>query len=415
MLTSLNRPILFSLITACMLLLTAGIGSEFSFRWYLLEITILFVLSFSIPLISIKLLSPKMRRDDISPAILIVLVAFGVASLIRLDPLLAYKQLAWITMGNIAFAAIIHLPVWAYIHRLHRIWAPAALVLLVTTLIFGVEAGGSRAWLNIGVQFQPVEFVKLMLIFALSFYFSAWREAGSGKKRIAYVAKSFLFVTLVAALLVAQRDVGTSLLLFALSAMLSYVATGGWTYLLVGTIVGLGTIGWAAVYFTHVQLRLLAWVNPWAMPEGAGYQIVQAAFALGAGGLFGTGWGKGLAHNIPAVETDLILALITEELGFFGAACLLILLALLCIRMMNPAFDTEQQSAVRLTSAGIALLFALQTGLIVGGVTRLLPLTGVTLPFVSYGGSSMIASFVQLAIIYNLNTRSPRGTTSSNG
>ncbi len=345
--------------------------------------------------------------DPILLSALIALTGIGLAALARIDPAMLARQLRWFWLGVGGFLVAALAPVWRYVGRYRYLWAASGFLLLLVTALFGVELGGARSWIRLGsFQFQPIEIVKILLVFYLSAhlaeakpFLSAPRPGGGGWSERAYlgplVVMGFLFVFV----LVAQRDLGGALLLFGLVVAMLFAATGLIRYLVAGGLIAALGASLAALFFDHVRIRFLVWLDPWSYSRG--YQIVEALFALAAGGFSGTGFGRGLAHRIPAVETDFILALIAEELGLLGACGLLFLLAVICVRCLAPAFDPALEDVERLGALGVSLLVALQAGLIVAGVTRLLPVTGVTLPFVSYGGSSLVASFLQVGLVYN--------------
>jgi len=207
--------------------------------------------------------------------------------------------------------------------------------------------------------------------------------------------------------LIFQRDLGSALLFFLLFVVMLWVATGRVSYLLVG--MGLFLVGafvsWLS--FEHVQKRVSVWIDPWADPQGSGYQIIQAAYALAWGGTSGVGPGLGIAERIPYDETDFIFAIIGEELGLLGTTailCAFLLLAGTGLRVARESRDPFPS----LLAVGLTVLIAFQAFIIMGGVTRLLPLTGVTLPFVSYGGSSLVANYVLLALLVRISDQTAR-------
>jgi len=344
--------------------------------------------------------------DPILLSALIAVTGIGLAALSRIDGLMAARQARWFLFGVFGFAATASLPLWEHVKRYRHLWAVAGFVLLGVTAVLGVEVGGARSWMQVGsFRFQPIELVKIFLVFYLAAYLAEARPylaavSGSGGAFYrAYLGPLVATAALFVFVLVAQRDLGGALLLFGLVIAMLYAATGNAWYLAVGGAVAIFGATAAAYFFDHVRVRFLIWLDPWS--HARGYQIVQGLFALAAGGFFGTGFGMGMADRIPAVETDFILALIAEELGLVGAAALLFLLAVICIRSLAPAFSSDLDDVERLGALGFSLLIALQSGLIIAGVTRALPVTGVTLPFVSYGGSSLVASFLQVGLVYN--------------
>ncbi len=214
-------------------------------------------------------------------------------------------------------------------------------------------------------------------------------------------------------LMIFMKDLGTSLLFFGALLALLYVATGRFFYVVVGLV--LFVAGAALLYFIfpHVQTRIDIWLDPWKDPSGKGYQIVQSLFALAAGGLFGRGLGQGYlimqsGHTIiPALETDFIFSAIGEELGLVGAVGIILLFLIFTYRGFRIAARARDDFS-RLLATGLTSIFALQAFLIMGGVIKLIPLTGITLPFVSYGGSSIVANFVLLALLLRTSDRVAR-------
>lgn len=349
---------------------------------------------------------PHGLSDPVLLSAIMAVSGIGLAAVSRIDPLMGARQVRWFVLGVAGFAAAASLPVWGRVRRYRYTLAVAGLLLLAATAAFGVEAGGARSWLQIGsFRFQPIEIVKILLVLYLAahlaegrMYLAAGQEPGRSLGRI-YLGPMAVMALLFVLVLVAQRDLGGALLLFGLVVAMLYAATGRVRYLLAGGAAALAGAGLAVSFFDHVRVRFAVWLDPWSHPRG--YQVVESLFAMAAGGIFGTGFGFGMADRIPAVETDFIYALITEELGFVGAAALLFLLAVICLRSLAPAGSEALDDVERLGTAGFSLLMAMQAGLIVAGVTRALPVTGVTLPLVSYGGSSLVASFLQLGLVYN--------------
>jgi cell division protein FtsW (lipid II flippase) len=202
--------------------------------------------------------------------------------------------------------------------------------------------------------------------------------------------------------LIFQKDLGLSLLVFGIFVAMLYIATGRAVYVLLGTLMFAGGAFAAWKIFPHVQDRISTWLNPWADYEATGYQLAQSLFALGTGGIFGTGLGQGRPDLIPAVATDYIFAAFGEELGLLGSTALLLCYLLLVARGFHIATRCRDDFG-QLLAAGLTVLFGLQVFIILGGVTRLLPLTGVTLPFMSYGGSSLVANYALVALLLRIS------------
>ena len=200
---------------------------------------------------------------------------------------------------------------------------------------------------------------------------------------------------------VVQRDLGSALLFFCMAVFMTYMATGSKSYV----FIALGFFCLAAVasykLFGHVQVRFNIWMNPWADPAGQAYQVVQSLFAFGAGGVWGTGFTHGHPELIPEVHTDFIFSAIGEELGLLGCVVIILAYTLFFYRGLKLALSCERELYM-LTAAGIAISFYVQAFIIMAGVTKFLPLTGITLPFISYGGSSMVSGFIMLGLLMSL-------------
>jgi len=277
-----------------------------------------------------------------------------------------------------------------------------------------VDVGGNKNWLVFGpVRFQPSEFAKLFIVLFLAAYLSERREV------LAFATRSFgplvlpqprIMAPLLAIwglamlMLVAQRDLGAALLFFGTATVMIYLASGRPGYLWWGA--GMFLVGTALAYalYPHVRVRIDIWLDPWADPSGKAYQIVQSLFALGSGGALGSGLGYGFPNLVPEVHTDFVFAAIGEELGLAGAGAVMMLYILMVYRVFRAALLAPTPFRA-LLAGGLAVLLALQVLVIVGGVTKFLPLTGVTLPLVSYGGSSVVATFILLGMVLAMSER----------
>ncbi len=402
----MDRLVLWALGAGNAAILLAELGRDGALHLSHLALPVLYTIAY---VGSIWFLRARGRPvDPMLLGVVCALTGIGLAALVRLDADLAFRQVRWIILGIGLFTWISLVSPWNWVRRYRYVWAIGGLALLSLTALFGVRSGGARSWLDLGFfSFQPVEIAKICVVFFLSSYLAENRmfltgapgRVGGVPARLEHLGPIGAMALLFALALVAQRDLGAALILVGLCVWMLTAATGRLFYAVIGG--GLAAAGGAAAVFLfdHVRIRFKVWLDPWSMADGPGYQIVESMFALAGGGFFGSGWGHGLAHRIPAVETDFIYSLIVEEVGFIGAAGLLFLFAVYCIRALHPALDPNVEDYVRLGTAGLSVLVAMQTFLIVGGVTRLLPVTGVTLPFVSYGGSSMISSFVQLGLV----------------
>jgi peptidoglycan glycosyltransferase len=278
------------------------------------------------------------------------------------------------------------------------------LLMLPLAPFIGSTIHGARIWVELGpVGFQPGEFAKIALAIFFAGYLADNRELlGLSALHPKYLGP--VFVAWGASLMVMffQKDLGSSLLFFALFVVLLWVATGRALYLVGGSVLFLGGAAIAYNQFAHVQQRVSIWLDPWQDASGDGFQVVQSWFALAWGGLSGTGLGLGNPDRIPVVETDFIFAAIGEELGLLGTTAIIVAYLLLIATGLRVALAAEDPFE-KLLATGLTTLLGLQAFIIMAGVTRLLPLTGVTLPFVSYGGSSLLGNYILLALLVRIS------------
>lgn len=344
-----------------------------------------------------------------------LLSSLGILMIYRIDQQLARQQALWLVVGLVFFVLV--LVVFRRYRRLadyKYLIGLGGIALLVLTMVAGREVYGARLWIRLGpVGFQPPEFAKLLLVVFFAAYLDDVRELltvstrrflGIALPPLRYLAPLLTLWGLGLLLMIFLKDLGTSLLFFCTLLALMYVATGRLLYVVVGLSLFAG--GALVLYhlFPHVQLRVDIWLDPWQDPLGRGYQVVQSLFAFAAGGIFGRGLGGGYLLStsgntiIPALETDFIFSAIGEELGFAGAVAIILLYLIFVQRGLGIAVRAHDDFT-RLLATGLTAVFGLQTFLILGGVTKLIPLTGITLPFVSYGGSSIVANFGLLALL----------------
>jgi cell division protein FtsW (lipid II flippase) len=285
------------------------------------------------------------------------------------------------------------------------IGAGSVLMLMITVSPLGTTVNGSQLWIRVGpMQLQPGEFAKLGIVIFLAAYLRENRELLALRFSPKHLGPLLLFWLMSLGLLVLMNDFGSSLLFYGSFLLLVYVATGRAWYPLVGAISF--AAGAALVYqvASHVQARFDVWLDPWADPRGTGYQPLQALFALADGGLLGRGLGQAyvVAENgatlIPDAQTDFIFAVIGDELGFVGAVGVLLCFVVFAWRGFAIAAACRDGFS-KLLAFGLSAVFAMQAIIIVGGVVRLLPLTGQTLPFVSYGGSSLLANWLLIGLL----------------
>lgn len=355
----------------------------------------------------------KPRRDPLLLPIFSLLTGWGIVLIDRLAPNFLARQLVWVGLGTAVLLAVTILPHnLSWLRQYRYTWLIGGLLLLAATLLFGVNPTGYGAalWLPLPgrIFFQPSELLKLLLVVFLASYFDE-REAllrlGNGRGLFAalpYLAPLLLMWGFCMLLLVWQQDLGAATLFFILFLALLYLATGDTRYVIGGLVLLLVAGIIAYFLFSVVALRVDAWWNPWPEADNRAFQIVQSLYALAAGGVTGQGIGQGFPDYIPVVHSDFAFAAIAEEWGLIGSIGITAIFALLAYRGIRIALLAKRPFHMYL-AAGITTLFSAQALLIMGGVTKLLPLTGVTLPFVSYGGSSLFISSSMAGLLLYLS------------
>jgi len=345
-------------------------------------------------------------RDPYLLPIAMLLAGWGLLMVWRLSPGLGSRQTLWLLLGAAAMVLILRGPPGLeWLRRYRYLWLLGGILLTAMTLVFGTNpAGGEpRLWLGCcGVFFQPSEPLRLLLVAFVASYLADRKLVGRPASLTRDFIPLFLAAALAALLLFAQRDLGSATLFLAVLAFMIYVAYGH-----LAVLIGAGLLALLSAVVAHqmldiVQVRFEAWLSPWVNASDSGYQVVQSLIAVASGGVFGLGPGLGAPTLVPVVQSDFVFSAVAEEWGMFGALAMIALFALLVGRSLRTAARRKEPFAV-LLSAGIAIAIGLQAILIVGGVLRLLPITGVTLPFISYGGSSLVTSFVGLAFIVLLS------------
>jgi cell division protein FtsW (lipid II flippase) len=334
---------------------------------------------------------------------------------------MAATQLLWFAVGMVAMVAVAVLFRDDGILRHYKYtWALGGGLLLLLTFLFGREVNGARLWLNLGpIGFQPGEAIKIVLVVFIAGYLAEKRALLAGASMrlgpirvppLPYLLPMLAIFVMVMLIVVISRDLGTALLFLGIFLTMLFVATGRRSYVLMGILLFVAGAFVAYQLFGHVRVRVDNWIDPFVDPSGAGYQTVQALYAFGRGGLFGEGLGQGLPSvsgrlPIPALPTDFIFAGIAEELGLLGATALLGLALVLVFRGLRTAMLARDDFSSML-AVGLTVSIGLQTLIIVAGNLKLVPLTGITFPFVSYGGSSLLASFVVVGLLLAVSHRS---------
>lgn len=363
--------------------------------------------------LSLRRLAPQ--ADPVLLPLAALLNGTGYVFIAGLDKAQASAQATWTAVGVIAFVATLALfPRAIDLERYRYIIALVGVALLLLPLVphIGEDVNGARLWVRAGpLSFQPEEFAKLALaIFFASVLAERADLLATGTRRIGrwLVLEPRYLAPLIAAwgvsllVLLAENDLGSSFLFFALFVGLLWVATGRAAYLALGA--GLFAAGavFALDIVHHAQTRVQAWLHPWAHFTTSGYQIIEGWFALAAGGMWGLGPGQGNPGIIPEATSDFIFASIGEEIGLVGVTALLIAYLLITGSGLRVAMRS-QRSFSKLLATGLSLLLAVQVFVVVGGITRLIPVTGITLPFVSYGGSSLVSNYILLAILLRIS------------
>ena len=355
------------------------------------------------------------RADGTLLGLAVLLNGIGFVTIARLDPELARYQSLWTAVGVAAFVIILRLV--QRIRDLERYRYTFALVGIASLLLsavpgIGREINGARLWVQIGpLNFQPGEAAKVTLVIFLAAYLVEKRELLSTPTwRVGPVMlpdpKHFAPLLLAwgssILVMVREKDLGSSLLFFAVFLAMLYMATARASYVGIGAALFAAGATVAYQIFGHVQDRVTTWLDPWPTAQAQGFQLVQALFAFGSGGVAGTGLGLGSPGSIPNASTDFVFAAIGEELGLIGTTAVLLTYLLLIGVGFRIALRAEQPF-LKLLAAGLTTMLGIQTFIILGGVTRLIPLTGITMPFVSYGGSSLLANFVILALLLRIS------------
>lgn len=337
-----------------------------------------------------------------------MLVSIGLVMQYRISTESANKQLLWFMLGIAAYLVTMILfgkiHIWNHLHILYVI---ICFVLFGLTAVFGKEINGSRNWIIVkGYSFQPSEIIKLFFCLAIACFYSGLPQNPQKDKRKRIfniptdeIALCIFVYACMGALALIQKEWGTALLLFLVYfSMCSIYKTNHLLKLInIGGIIVVGLAGYFLLA-DHIGVRIEIWKNPWQDPLGKGYQIVQSLIAITSGGYFGVGLGCGSPRFIPFRESDFIFAAICEEMGIFTGIAIILLYFLLCYRGVKTALKCENEF-LKAACMALVLCFGYQTFIIVGGVIKLIPLTGITLPFVSYGGSSMISCFIMLGVI----------------
>ena len=386
-----------------MYVLTAGAAISFE----TLAVPIGLFAAFAAAHIAVRILAPG--ADPAILPIVFILSGIGITFVTRLAPALAISQLiilfvsVALMVGTLALVKNLDV-----VMRYKYTFGIIGIILLMLPIFIGTTISGSKLWIRIaGFTIQPGEFAKVFIVLFLAGYLAENREllSISNRKILGFkIPRLRLLLPLFAVwgvcllVVVFERDLGSAVLFYTIFLLMLYVATGRFSYVVIGlALLAVGAVG-AYKFLSHVQVRFQVWLDPFKDAQGQGYQIVQSLFSLADGGLVGVGIGNGMANNIPVVESDFIFSAIGEEMGLLGGGAVLILFMLFAVRGLTTAARAKSDLAA-FSATGLTAAISFQAFLIVGGVTRLIPLTGVTLPFMSQGGSSLLASFIIVALL----------------
>lgn len=343
--------------------------------------------------------------DNLSKMVLnnmLMLLMIGFVMIERLNPDYAIRQMVF--AGAISFVGLFIpflIEKFPYFNRFGWAYAGIGIVLLALVFVIGKEVYGAKNWIIIGgFAMQPSEFVKIIYVFFVAALLAKSTEFYDVVKVSAVAAVHVL-------ILVAEKDLGAALIFFITYVLILYVASQNPAYVAAAAVAGTAAAVVAWKLFSHVQVRVQAWQDPWSTIDNQGYQIAQSLFAIGTGGWFGMGLGEGMPDKIPVASSDFIFSAICEELGVFFAICLILVEISCFVMFVNIALKMRRRF-YKLTALGLAVEYIFQVFLTIGGVTKFIPSTGVTLPLVSYGGSSVISTVILFCIIqgmYVLNFR----------
>lgn len=367
------------------------------------------------------------RADQLVLPLVATLCGLGLLVIQRLQPDLevldenltgiASRQVFYLTVG-LAFMVAVALfrPMLPLLRRFKYTALVVSLALLAITFVFGVEVGGARLWLYLGpIQIQPSEIVKVTLIVFLAGYLDEKRDLLRGAWRVGRVSLPPLPWLLPLGLMwgasiatvIVLNDLGSGLLFFSIFLVMLYAATGRGWYVLVG--LAAFAVACVVLYqlFGRIEIRVQNWLDPFVDPYDSGYQQIQSDYAISSGGLFGSGLGLGQPAFVSQVQTDYVFAAYGEELGLLGTLAIVTLYLLLVLRAFIISLSVDD-TFDRLMAIGIGAILAIQTLIILGGVVRLIPLTGITLPFISYGGSSLLTNLILVGLLLNISNRRAR-------
>ncbi len=403
---SYNRAIITSLFIFQLfgILLAILANSEVNIISVYLSIAFIFATLLS------NIFIPKITRSDQTFILVInMLYSIGVIMIMRLSSNQVIKHIIWYLSGLVVLLIVYYL--MKFIDKIIK--GKFLFFFIITTLTFlitltlGFASGGAKNWINIGGLFtlQLSEFAKISFIFMIASYYYKYEEFTKKKIGKYYlIAATYVF----ALLFFVQGELGTAMIFFGVLIANIFIFERRYIFIILNIIMGLIGVYLASLVLAHIKVRIDIWLDPWQDFNGRGYQIIQSLFAIADGGFFGTGIGLGMPHLVPVVESDFILAAIIEEMGMFIGFSIILMYILLFYKTLKLSleFSSKYYSSLALS---IGLIYSMQALIMFGGILKLIPLTGITTPFLSYGGSSTISNFILLAILQYLSQKAGEG------
>jgi hypothetical protein len=360
-------------------------------------------LIFMIALISFVYISGKLvqkftRGDYYIMLIANMLFSIGILEIYRLNDKLAFRQIIWFCIGIIAFWLIYlvlkYVKVWS---KMYYFYAAISYLLFIATFLFGKRINGAKNWIRLGSNFafQPSELIKIAFVFLIAAYYK--NRDKFEKDIFKKYSLHFFFYTFLGFLFL-QKDLGTVLVFSGVFMFAQYMYEPHRKYMFINLLVLSCGAVLGYILFTHVKVRVKIWLDPFKYADGMGYQIIQGFYAIASGGFFGKGLGLGRPDYIPFAESDYIFASICEEMGILMGMGVVMLFLILTYRGIKTSME-QHNRFYKYVAFCLSLIFAFQSLIMFGGILKLIPLTGITIPFVSYGGSSILSSFIALGIL----------------
>lgn len=360
-------------------------------------------LIFMIALISFVYISRKLvqkftRGDYYIMLIANMLFSIGILEIYRLNDKLAFRQIIWFCIGIIAFWLIYlvlkYIKIWS---KMYYFYAAISYLLFIATFLFGKRINGAKNWIRLGSNFafQPSELIKIAFVFLIASYYK--NRDKFEKDIFKKYSLHFFFYTFLGFLFL-QKDLGTVLVFSGVFMFAQYMYEPHRKYMFINLLVLSCGAVLGYILFTHVKVRVKIWLDPFKYADGMGYQIIQGFYAIASGGFFGKGLGLGRPDYIPFAESDYIFASICEEMGILMGMGVVMLFLILTYRGIKTSME-QHNRLYKYVAFCLSLIFAFQSLIMFGGILKLIPLTGITIPFVSYGGSSILSSFIALGIL----------------